>query len=316
MYDFVGKRRWFFLISAVVIATGIVFVTMGGLQLGIEFEGGSTLRLHIDKEGVDQGDVTRAFINLGYDEAIVQSMGDGVFFIRIREITSDEKDALLGEEGLRRELELEEGQLEEESFASVTPIIAKETVRNAAIAVAVAAVAVLLYVTFAFRKMPSPFRYGTCAIVALIHDVCITLGIFAILGWSFNWEIDPMFIVAMLAVIGYSVNDTIVVFDRIRENLEQGKYRDFRTTINASLTQTLTRSLNTSITTLLVVLALYLFVGAELQNFVVALLIGVLAGTYSSIFIASQVLLVWEEGRWRRFVPPLPVVRRLRLRTA
>ena len=312
-YDFVGKRRWFFMLSAAIIVAGIVFVSLGGLKLGIEFEGGSTLRVGIDKD-VNQGDITGALVNLGYEEASVQTLGDGAFFIRVREITNEEKLAV--EEGLRTELELEEDQLEEQGFGSVTPVIARETIRNAAIAVAVAAIAILFYVTFAFRKMPNPFRFGTCAIVALVHDVCVTMGVFAILGWALGWEIDPMFVVAMLAVIGYSVNDTIVVFDRVRENLEQGKYPDYRTTINASLTQTLTRSLNTSITTLLVVLALYLFVGAELQNFVVALLIGVLAGTYSSIFIASQVLLVWEEGRWRRFVPPIPVVRRLRLETA
>jgi preprotein translocase subunit SecF len=313
MYDFAGKRRWFFLLSAALIIAAIVFFALGGLKLSMEFEGGSTLTVRIDKD-VSQDDVSSALANLGYGEATVQTLGDQSFFIRLPEITNDQKLAV--EEGLVSELELEEGQLTEEGFGSVTAMIAKETIRNAAIAVGVAAAVILLYVTFAFRRMPSPFRYGTCAIIALLHDVCITVGIFAIFGKTFNWEVSPMFVVAMLAVIGYSVNDTIVVFDRIRENLEQGKYPDFRTTVNASLTGTLTRSLNTSITTLLVVVALYLFVGPEIRNFVVALLIGVIAGTYSSIFIASQVLLAWEEGRWRRLVPPLPVMRRLRTSTA
>ena len=309
MYNFIGKRQWLFFLSAILIIAGVVFFSLGGLKLGIEFQGGSTLRLGIDAD-VDQGEVSAALSKIGHDDAIVQTLGDNAFFIRTREITNDEKLEL--EAGLREEFGLEEEQLDEQGFHSVTPIIAQETIRNAAIAVAAAAVVILFYVTFAFRKMPNPFRYGTCAIIALIHDVCITIGIFSILGWALDWEVNPMFIVAMLAVIGYSVNDTIVVFDRIRENLQKSKYSDLRATVNGSLTQSLTRSLNTSITTLLVILALYFFVGADIRNFVVAMLIGVVAGTYSSMFIASQILVVWEDGGWRKWVPPVPVLRGLR----
>ena len=313
MYDFVGKRKWFFLLSAVIIIAGIIALVLGGLQLGLEFEGGSSMRLYIDKD-ISQGDLSSAFGELGHGDAIVQSLGDDEYFVRTDRLSNEEKEEL--EAGLIEKFELEEGQFETRGFDSVSPIIAREEIRYAAIAVAAAAVVILLYVTFAFRKMPSPFRYGSCAIVALLHDVCVTIAVFAIVGSILNWEVKPMFIVAVLAVIGYSVNDTIVVFDRIREHASAERYNDFRTIVNASLTQTLTRSLNTSITTLLVTLALYLFIGSDIRNFVVALLVGIIAGTYSSIFIASQLLVVWEEGKWRKYVPDVPVARRLRTGTA
>ncbi|GAH32202.1 unnamed protein product, partial [marine sediment metagenome] len=161
--------------------------------------------------------------------------------------------------------------------------VAEETAQNAAIAVAVAAIGILLYVTWAFRRMPNPFRYGTCAIVALVHDALIALGIFSILGGILNWQVNLMFITGILAVIGYSINNTIVVFDRIRENLIKGISPSFEVVVNNSLVETLSRSLNTSLTTLFVVLALLLFVGASIQNFAVVLLSGIIAGTFSSI---------------------------------
>ena len=310
MYDFVGKRQWLFLISAALIIAGVVFLRLGGLKLGIEFQSGASLEIQLP-DSVDTSQLEEALSALGYDEAVGHVFREeGLFRITTREISGVEKDALI--EDLNVELDLEEGSVSECDFRLVDPEIAGETLRNAAIAVAAAAVVILFYVTFAFRKMPNPFRYGTCAIVALVHDVCITIGIFSILGWAFDWEVNPMFIVAMLAIIGYSVNDTIVVFDRIRENLQKSKYSDLHATVNASLTQSLTRSLNTSITTLLVILALYFFVGADIRNFVVAMLIGVVAGTYSSIFIASQLLVLWEDGGWRQWVPPVPVLRGLR----
>ena len=150
--------------------------------------------------------------------------------------------------------------------------------------------------------MPRPFRYGTCAVIALVHDVLVVLGIFAIIGSFMNWEVNLMFITGILAVIGYSVNNTVVVFDRIRENLRQGVSADFEVVVNSSLVETLSRSLNTSLTTLAVVIALVLFVGVSIQNFAVVLLIGVIAGTYSSLFVAPQLLVVWEKRRWSGFI--------------
>jgi len=181
-------------------------------------------------------------------------------------------------------------------------MVATETAHNAAIAVAIAAVGILLYITWAFRRMPRPFHYGVCAVIALLHDVVVVLGIFSILGAILNWEINLMFITGVLAVIGYSINNTVVVFDRIRENLKRGISADFEAVVNNSLVETLSRSLNTSLTTLFVVLALLLFVGASIQNFAIVLLIGIIAGTYSSLFIAPTLLLVWQNGEWGRLV--------------
>jgi len=196
------------------------------------------------------------------------------------------------------------GPVDEEAkgFENVSPVIAKETARIAGIAVGVAAVGILIYITWAFRRMPMPLRYGTCAVIALVHDVLVVLGLFTILGSFMNWEVNLMFITGILAVIGYSVNNTVVVFDRIRENLRQGLSADFEVVVNTSLVETLSRSLNTSLTTLAVVIALVLFVGVSIQNFAVVLLIGVIAGTYSSLFVAPQLLVVWEQGRWSGFI--------------
>ena len=195
------------------------------------------------------------------------------------------------------------GPLEVKEFDAVSAMVATETTRNAAIAVAVAAIGILLYVAWAFRRMSHPFRYGACAIVALLHDTLVALGTFSILGGMLGWEINLMFVTGILAVIGYSVNNTVVVFDRIRENLTKDQKSDFELVVNNSLVETMSRSLNTSLTTLFVVLALFLFIGPAIQNFAVVLLVGIVAGTYSSLFIAPSLLVVWQKGEWGRFIP-------------
>ena len=191
-------------------------------------------------------------------------------------------------------------------FRVVSSEVSTDTVRAAGIALAVAAIGILFYIAWAFRRMPKPFRYGTCAIVALVHDVVVVLGVFSLLGGILNWEINLMFITGTLAVIGYSVNNTVVVFDRIRENLLRGISPDFERVVNSSLVGTLGRSINTSLTTLLVALALLLFVGVSIQNFAVVLIIGIIAGTFSSLFIAPTLLVVWEKGEWGRFIGRRP----------
>ena len=302
MFDITGKRFWFFLISGVVILIGIIsLTTFGRLKLGIEFSSGSMMRVSFEQEVV-QDELRQELASLGYANAIVQSTKEGDFYIRTRKLDEDE-----GAE-LRDALTTRFGNLEETEFHSVSPMVASETAYNAAIAVAVAAIGILLYITWAFHRMPNPFRYGICAIIALVHDVLVTLGIFSILGSILGWEINLMFITGILAVIGYSVNNTVVIFDRIRENLGRGISSNFEVVVNNSLVETLSRSLNTSLTTLIVVLALLLFVGASIQNFAVVLLIGIIAGTYSSLYIAPLLLVVWEKGEWGRFIP-LPVAK-------
>jgi len=297
MFDITGKRFWFFLISGAVILIGIISLAIVGLKSGIEFSSGSVSTVSFEQE-VDQGQLRKEIANLGYPNAIIQSTGKGQFIIRTHELSEGEKTQL--KDALTQKF----GHLKETGFYSVSPIVAAETAHNAAIAVAIAAIGILLYITWAFRRMPNPFHYGTCAIIALIHDVLVVLGIFSIIGAILGWEINLMFITGVLAVIGYSVNNTVVVFDRIRENLRKGISPNFEVVVNSSLVETMGRSLNTSVTTLVVVLALLFFVGASIQNFAVVLLIGIVAGTFSSVCIAPTLLLVWEKGEWGRFLHP------------
>jgi preprotein translocase subunit SecF len=295
MFDIAGKRTLFLVISEVIILVGIIALVVFGLKPGIEFSSGSIMTVSFDQE-VEQSELEQEMVNLGYPNTIIQRTGEGDFLIRTPELTGEEKTAL--ETGLSDKF----GSLTEREFYSVSPMVAAETAHNAIIAVGVAAVGILLYITWAFRRMPRPFHYGVCAIIALVHDVVVVTGVFAILGAIMGWEINLMFITGVLAVIGYSINDTVVIFDRIRENLSRGISADFETVVNTSLVETMSRSLNTCLTTLFVVLALLFFVGASIQNFAVALLIGIISGTYSSIFIAAPLLIVWERGEWGRLI--------------
>jgi preprotein translocase subunit SecF len=288
MFDIIGKRLWFFLASGIVILIGIVSLATFGLKAGIELSSGSMMTVSFEQE-VNQSELKQQLDSLGYANAIIQSTGEGDFLLRLPELKGEARAEL--EAGLAAKF----GNLEVKGFAEVSPWVAAETMRNAVIAIAAAAIGILLYITWAFRKMPDPLRYGTCAIIALAHDVLVVVGIFSILGHILGWEINLMFITGILAVIGYSVNDTVIIFDRIRENLLKGGGYDFEVIVNNSLVETLGRSLNTSLTTLFVVLALLLFVGASIQNFAVVLLIGIIAGTYSSICIAAPLLVVWRR---------------------
>jgi len=302
MFDIIGKRFRFFTISGVVILICIIALSSLGLKAGIEFSSGSQLTLGFDNQ-VEASEIRQELQDLGYTSTIVQTTGGGDVLIRTPILNTEEK------EQLKTDLASRFGPLAEKGFVNVDPITASQTVNIAVIAVAVAAVGIMLYVTWAFRRMPKPFRYGTCAIVALLHDTLIALGIFSILSGVLRWEINLMFITGILAVIGYSVNNTVVIFDRIRENLTRSESSDFKAIVNSSLVESLTRSVNTSLTTIIVVLALLLFVGSTIQNFSVVLLIGIVAGTFSSLFIAPSLLVVWESSEWRRFVQWLPLLK-------
>ncbi|MDP6141949.1 MAG: protein translocase subunit SecF [Dehalococcoidales bacterium] len=299
MIDITGKRSRFFLISIGVILICIISLAVFGLELGVEFSSGSMMTVSFEQE-VKQNELEAELVSLGYSNALIQKFEDGDFLIRLPELSNEVKAEL--EAALITEFGIFEGKFDKK----VSPMVATETTRTAAIAVAIAAVGVLLYITWAFRHMPKPFRYGACAIVAIVHDALIALGVFSIIGGILGWEINLMFITGLLAVIGYSVNNTVVVFDRIRENLIESPHSDFEIIVNNSLMETLARSLNTSLTTIIVVLALLLFVGSTIQNFTVVLLIGIIAGTFSSLFIAPLLLVVWEKSGWRRFTRWIP----------
>lgn len=301
MIDFVGKRKWYFLVSGIIILIGVIFLLSAGLQRGIEFTGGTMVTVSFE-QAVTQEELREELAVLGHDDAIIQWSDDAQAFV-IRTTELSEEDVVVMQNALTEAF----GTLTIVEVYAISGSIASEIEGNAAIAVIVAAIGILLYITWAFRRLMRPFRYGVCAIVALLHDVIIVLGIFSVLGVIFDMEIDAMFIVGVLTIIGYSVNDTIVVFDRIRENSLKSPGTPLATTVNNSIMETLGRSLNTVITTLFVILALLLLGGATIHNFALVLLIGVISGTYSSIFIASQLLVVWESGAFgrlfRRVVP-------------
>ena len=312
MRDIVGKRYWFLLLSAVVIVPGLISVLLFGLRPGIDFTSGTIMGLRFATP-VEQSDLRQELSRLGHGDAIIQRSEESTFLIRTRELAA-EKPATGDQEGQPPEREtlaaaLKErfGDLEILSFDSVSPIVAGETVRNAAFAVAAAAVGILLYITWAFRKVAKPFRYGTCAVIALVHDTLVVMGVASVLGVVMGLEVDAMFITATLTVIGFSVHDTIVVFDRIRENMRRIGGA-FDNVVNQSLLQTLSRSLTTSLTVVLTLLAIFLFGGTTIRNFVLVLIVGIIAGTYSSIFIASQLLAIWEHGEVGRFLRRLPVL--------
>ena len=315
--DIVGKRAWFFLISGLLLLPGIIaLIIPPALKPGIEFTSGTVLDITFIEE-ISEKDIRTQLNDLGHTEALIQKTGSRSAFIR----TDLLKEAVL--DGVGAVLEPSERSLIEEALTenvsaieatridSVSPIVARETVRNAIIVVFLAAVGILFYVTWAFRRVPNPFRYGVAAIVALLHDILLILGIFSILGKVINVEVNSMFIVGLLTVLGYSVNDTIVVFDRIRENVARNIDRPLPGIVNTSIMETLGRSLNTSATTLFVLLALLLFGGPTIRGLLLVLSIGVVAGTYSSIGIASQFLVIWDRGELRPFFSKfIPFVKR------
>ena len=292
--DFVGKRFWFFIISLLVIAPGVVFlISTPGLKPGIDFTGGSSMTLQFPEgSSLDQQDLRDVLAEDGYTESTVQNMGGDSFFVRTKELDEEAKDNLV--ETITSSLSPDAQNLLQ-SFDLVSPVVAQETVLNALWAVLAAAIGIFFYIWWAFRNVPSPFRYGLAAIVALLHDTIIVVGIFSILGALFEIEVNTMFLIALLTVIGYSVNDTIVVFDKIRENVLIYSNRPFTEVVNLSISETIGRSINTSFTLLVTLLALILFGGSTIREFLLVLLIGVVAGTYSSIAIASQVLVTWDQ---------------------
>jgi preprotein translocase subunit SecF len=306
IYDLVSKRYIFFLISAVVILPGLISLALpGGLRPGIDFTSGSILTIRFERD-VDQAAVRQAFTDLGHHEAVVQRSEDGTYIIRTLPLEAEVRDesgaVTLASERQRVETALAEhfGPLTVLSFDQVSPIIATEIVRNSILAVAAACVGILLYLWFAFRHVKDSWRYGACAVMALIHDALLVLGVFSILGRFFAVELDALFITAIMTVIGFSVHDTIVVFDRIRENSVRHLGEPFEDVVNHSLMQTMGRSLTTSLTVLLTLFTLWLFGGVTIRNFVLALLIGIFSGTYSSIFNASMMLVVWQNGELGR----------------
>lgn len=293
--NIIGKRYLYFAISLLVIVPGLIALALWGLPLGIDFTGGSMLTVQFaggTAPGTDQ--VVALYDSLNIQSAQVQKSGTDTLIIRSKEINEETKNnvvaAMAQKFGTKPTVQ---------EFDQVSASVGSEVAARAAEAVGLASIGILLYITFAFRGVQHAFRYGTAAIIAMLHDVAVVLGTAAIFGKVFGWQVDSLYLTALLTVIGFSVHDTIVVFDRVRENSNIFRRMPFEGVVNHSIIQTLDRSINTQLTVMFTLMALVLFGGITIRHFVLTLLIGVFSGTYSSIFNASPILVVWENQEWR-----------------
>ena len=291
--NIVKNRKLYFFISGIVIIPGLISLFLFGLQPSIDFTGGSKIEYQISNT---KNQITDKEINdiVKSQKIRVDSIKrtDKNFTIRTESINQNQKNKI------SESLNKIDSKITEKSFDTVGPTIGRETEVNAFKAVLIASLAIMAYIAFAFRKVSKPvasWKFGVCAILALLHDVLVVVGIFSLFGHFLKVEVDSLFITALLTVMGFSVHDTIVVFDRIRENLSKNYSASFEEVVNNSLLETLNRSLNTSFTVIIVLFSLLLFGGESIRWFVAALLIGIISGTYSSIFNASQLLVVWNE---------------------
>jgi len=295
MQHLAGKRNLWFALSAAMLLPCIVALILWGLKFGIDFTGGSAWEIQFGLD-VSTEEIGRVLTENGRPEATVQQVGDAEehrYLIRLGELQEGSAEKELLSEALATLGTLDPAG---ESLDTVGASIGNSIRDRSVLAVAAASIGILLYIAYAFRNTQNPLLYGVCAIVAMLHDAIFVLGIFAILGRFADVEVDALFITALLTIIGFSVHDTIVVFDRIRENLHAKTEDSFEEIVNYSIGQTLVRSVNTSITVIITLLALLLFGGSTTREFVFALLIGVSVGTYSSIFNAAQLLVAWDNG--------------------
>ncbi len=295
MIDIVGKRKLWFAISIIVILPGVIALILWGLKPGIDFTGGQELEV---KTTLRQSELASLVSSAGVKDVTVTTSGSDKLLVRY----SDEGVGPSEEVHQKVKSILQTQGSEETSFSSVGPAVSKDITRNAAIAVALASLAIICYIAFAFRNTPppvSPWSFGVTAIIAVLHDALLVLGLFAILGHFLGIQVDALFVTAVLTVIGFSVHDTIVVFDRVRENLRRYN-KPFEQLVNDSILETFARSLNTSLTVVMVLLAFFLFGGQSIKYFILALLIGIISGTYSSIFNAAPLLVVYNNWKIKR----------------
>ncbi len=294
--DILGKRYWFFGLSALIILPGLIILAISGLPISIDFTGGSFLEVAIESSTQPQpAEIVQLYRALNVPDVLVQTTDRDTYVIRSSFLDDAARASIV------QTMETEFGApVTVLRFESVGPVIGQEVTNRAVLAIAVAATLVVLYIVYSFRGVPNAFRYGVCAVAAMLHDVAVIFSLAAIGGRFFGWEIDSLFLTAVLTVIGFSMQDTIVVFDRIRENSATLGRLPFETLVNHSIVQTLQRSINTQLMTVeFMLLALALFGGVTLREFAIVLLVGLFSGTYSSIFISAPILVVWENGEWR-----------------
>lgn len=304
-YNIIQKRAIWLWISGILFAVFGAALLVWGFKFGIDFTGGSLLEVRFAKERPSVSEVQSALAapeigNLG--SLVVQPVGEQDMIVRFQESSEEKHRAVLASLAKLGQAKSRDNAVEELRFDAVGPSVGQELKQKSVNAIFLVLLFILLYISWAFRKVSKPvasWKYGLAALIALAHDAIITLGVFAVLGKFYDIEINTPFVAAILTVIGYSVHDTIVVFDRLRENLPKS-HTDFEGTVNMSLNQTLVRSVNTSLTVLLTLVAIILFGGASIRSFALALTIGIGIGTYSSIFVASPLLVVWEKWRQKQ----------------
>ncbi len=291
MMDIIGKRKIYYMISCVFVAASVVVLALWGLEFGIDFKGGSILEIaYPDSQRPSTIEIIDSLKPLKLNDLTISPVGDNGANLRFKETdeaTHQEIIKILGD------------KIEERRFSSIGPTIGAELKQKSIKAIVMVLFGISLYIAWAFRKVSIPlssWRYGAVTLAALFHDLIIPIGLFAFLGRFYGVEVGINFIVALLVILGFSVHDTIVVFDRIRENLKRYASMDFVSLVNQSVNETLVRSINTSLTVLLTLAALYAFGGESLRYFVLALMVGIFSGTYSSIFIASPLLVSWFKA--------------------
>lgn len=293
MYRIIDTAKYWTTLSIILLISTVIAWAAWGLNLGIDFTGGTSMEVLFPTaaERPASDEVLKTVNSFGVEGAQVKTAGDAGYVLRMQHIDNDQRQQIL-------DAYADQG-IVEESFSSIGPALGQELKGKAIQALVIVLLAIVGYVSYVFRRVskgPVPsWMFGIAAIGALVHDVLITIGVFILLGRFYDVQIDAFFITALLTVLGFSVNDTIVVFDRIREGLKDRKKMSFKDIVNRSINSTITRSLNTSITTLLVLFALYLFGGESIRTFVLALIVGITAGTYSSIFVASPMLLLGQK---------------------
>lgn len=301
MFNLVEKRRWFFLISALIIIPGLLLmayltVTTGApFRLDIDFVGGSIYELRFTDAGATEANIGQVFNEIGNTDPLIQSVGTPEEYrwsVRAGTFTDQDTTTRLID-ALDQIAPLDRDSLRIET---VTPTVGQEVTQAAFFAVVIASLVVTGFIVIAFRQVPNALRYGICAILAMVHDILIVASIMALLGLLFNWEVDALFLTAVLTVVGFSVQDTIVMFDRIRENIPKHLGEPYETIVNRSVLETLHRSLATQLNAFFIMIAIMLFGGESIRQFIAMLFIGLLTGTYSSIFIAVPLLVAWEKG--------------------
>ncbi len=289
--NLLSKRIYLFYFSILAIVISIILLVVPSLPLGIDFTSGSTITYRWEDKNPTQDQISESMEKAGFDTSIIQSMGNKEFFIRTSDL------GLNGKEKIDDQLKDLIGELPVTlDVNTVGSSVAENTIRNSIIAVFIASLFVMLYIIYAFRNVEQAYLYAIAAIITLIHDVFVVMGLFILISLFVGSVVNSIFIVGILTVIGYSVNDTIVIFDRIRENLIINKSTEFINVVNMSVRESVTRSLGTSVTTSIVILSMLLFGGQSLRDFLIVLLLGVIIGTYSSIFVASNLLLTWRYG--------------------